>query len=633
MSKTFKHNLTKIKNSNTNEWNSLPTLVGESAYELAVRLGTFTGTEEEYNSKIENQRSEALAAITSAKTSATTEITNVKETSITNIQLECTSQINAIQSKGEQTLASIPEDYADLQEQVSTKVDCTYVDEKAIETYFAMRKNHKIYQSKIWKFTSNPTSLCEKLMDNAGLVCEPSTDSLEGRDDYLNGENPLFEWWDVNYIRDDEGMPHPTAIKGMDGFKSSGNVDVGVMQMSFYWSVQDFDDYILLTISDDQHILRNDLNLKPWTECMSPSGKILPWCIGSKYISSISDDGMLHSLTNSKPSLYQSYQNMITNYGKKGTGYHGAGAERNTFQIIFLAIKYATKNSQNIFAGCTNYNYQYSASIERTNEDVYFPVTTSQASNIIVGSSVSVGYGALNSDNTINIDRGQSTVHQYVKMAKVTKIEPIDDANSAVYLDIDNGFNTIPIALSDEVNAPIILSTMPWISGTTDNVIGKYDGSIISNTNGKYPYRIQGREYAIGSYIVASDTVMIFKEDYSKDVYIAPKGVIRSINETTIKSTYKFVGNIPASADGNGSDYWIGDLGFDKETGGWYPSTQGSGDRQGVGDRVYSGGKVTSGTKEYLQGGYLGHGSHAGSGYVNCWNGLSVASWRCCGCD
>ena len=50
--KTVKHNVVKIKNPNTQEWEGLPALVGESAYQIAVRLGTFTGTEEEWNNYV-----------------------------------------------------------------------------------------------------------------------------------------------------------------------------------------------------------------------------------------------------------------------------------------------------------------------------------------------------------------------------------------------------------------------------------------------------------------------------------------------------------------------------------------------------------------------------------------------------
>ena len=165
---------------------------------------------------------------------------------------------------------------------------------------------------------------------------------------------------------------------------------------------------------------------------------------------------------------------------------------------------------------------------------------------------------------------------------------------------------------------------MEWYSGTTKNVIGRHDGSIVSNTNGKYPYRVQGREYSVGGYSVASNVVMVFKSDYSKDVYVAQKGVARTSDETKIKSTYKLIGNIPGN---DGADFWIGDNGIDIDTCATYPKTIGSSNSQGTGDMCYSGGKSTSGTREYPQGGDLGDGSAAGSSYLSCWPWLDWTYW------
>ena len=49
--------------------------------------------------------------------------------------------------------------------------------EQAIGNYYALRRTGKVYQTKLWKFTSNPTSSGEKMLDNSGLVFKPSTDS------------------------------------------------------------------------------------------------------------------------------------------------------------------------------------------------------------------------------------------------------------------------------------------------------------------------------------------------------------------------------------------------------------------------------------------------------------------------
>ena len=503
--------------------------------------------------------------------------------------------------------------------------------EKSIESYYALRRNGKVYQTKIWKFATNPTSTGEKLLSNAELVFEPSTDTDEGQDDYLNGQHPMFEWVNVNYVRDTDGTARPIAIEGMDNYATSGTVDVGVMQMSFYWKWDTSNaEYDLITVSDSPH---PELGLQPWPECVKEDGTVLPWCIGSKYVSGIANDGLLRSQPNLRPENYQSHNNMITNYQLKGEGYWGAGAVRNLFQIVFNAIKGATKNSQNLYQGVTSWNFQYDASVERTTNETYFPVTNAQAENLIVGHCVEVGYGS-NNNGTLNKDRGLTTMRQYAHNVKILSIETLDDNNKAVYLDIEDGFNTTPVQLTDELSSPIIMSSMHCYSGMTDSVLGKHDGSPISNTNAKYPYRVQGREYAVGGYIVASDTVMDNQSDYSKKVYVAEKGTAHSNNDNTIRTTYKEAGTIPASTVENNGDWWIGDVSVDMDTGVWYPSAPGSSNTQGFGDRIYAGGTgVTSGTRAYLQGGSLWNGSSAGSAYLHCWFGLGAASWGFLGCD
>lgn len=506
--------------------------------------------------------------------------------------------------------------------------------EKSIENYYALRRTGKIYQTKLWKFIANPSSSGEKLLDNAGLVFEPSTDTEEGQDDYLNGQNPLFEWVNCNYIRDDDGTARPTAIEGMDNYQTTGAVDVGAMQMSFWWRWDTSNaEYDLITISDLPH---PELGLVPWVECVKADGTVMPWCIGSKYISGIASDGMPRSQPGLKPERNQSHNSMITDYQEKGEGYWGAGAYRNVFQIIFNAIKGNTKNSQNLYAGVTNWNIQYEASIQSADSHTYFPVTNAQAENIPVGCYVSVGYGG-NNNGTVNNDRGQGTIHAYVDDVKVINKVALDDgANTAIYLDIpeESAFNTQPHVYTDTLSVPIMLSSMHAYSGTTDVVKGRHDGSPVSNTDAKHPYRVQGREYAVGGCIIASDTVMDLQPDFTKKVYVAPKGTAHSFSDATIRSTYTEIGTMPAAAAGNNADWWIGDFGLSTDVGGWWPAAEGSGSSQGTGDRCYAGGVgATSGMREYLQGGSLGYGSYAGSACLGCWSGLGFGYWHSLACD
>lgn len=500
------------------------------------------------------------------------------------------------------------------------KVSST-IDERIMDAFFGSMRNGKVYQTELYLTETNPTSDGVKTLANKDKVCEPSTDTLEGRDDYEG--IGIFNWYNCNYVTDDYGRKIPTAIEGWgNGYKNDSTVDVGVIAMTPYWSVIEKDGKHIWTLSDTPN---DDYGLIPWETARKEDGTYASYVIHSKYVSGIGADGLLRSFKNSKPARNQCYNNMIDNYQKKGKGCWGAGKERDMYVILYDVIKYATKNEQKTFKGTTNYNFQITASIERSTKETYFPVANNQAAQIIVGGYVSVGYGAKNTDNTVTNDRGYAAIHQYADDVKVLRIEDLDENNKAVYLDVEDGFTTSPVALSDDVNAQIILTSMHWRSGTTDKVIGKHDGSMTSNTDSKHPFRVMGLECSVGGYVVYADSVMIFKEDYSKDVYIAPRGTKHVKDEATIKSTYKLIGNIPGN---EGNDFWIGDIGVDVETCSWFAKTVGASDSQGWGDRCYSGGKSTSGTKEDLGRGYLWAGSHAGSVYVNCRNRLDRANWN-----
>ena len=504
--------------------------------------------------------------------------------------------------------------------------------ERSIENYYALRRTGKIYQTKVWKFATNPTSAGIKQLDNAGLVFEPSTDTEEGQDDYLNGQHPLFEWVHVNYIRDADGTARPTAIEGTAGYKTTGAVDVGAMQMSFYWKWDASNpEYDLITISDTPH---TELGLEPWCECVKEDGTVLPWCIGSSYVSGLASDGKLRSQPGLKPERKQSHNNMITNYQAKGEGYWGAGAVRNTFQIIFNIIKGATKSSQALYAGCTSYSFQYEAAVQSEEAHTYFPVTNAQANSIAVGGYASVGYG-YSTGSTISNDRSYDSVHAYADSVKVLSIEDLDENNKAVYLDVpeEDAFDTMPHVYNESLSAPVILTSIHYRSGATDAVRGRHDGAPGSNTGGKRRYRVQGREYAVGGYIVASDTMTWQNEDGTRTVYSAKKGTGHSSVTNTIQSTYKEVGTIPVNSSGSVGNYWIGDVGVDFDTGASYPRAQGSGSSQGVGDYYYADGTDTNTFREYLQGGHLSLGANAGASCLNSGNTLSGAYWHCLACD
>ena len=485
-----------------------------------------------------------------------------------------------------------------------------------ISAMFAAQRTGKVYSVNIPIFANNQSSTGEKTGDNAGLVCKPSTDTDEGQDDYA--EIPLFKWYNCNYVREDDSFAKVTALEGMPDYKTEGAVDVGVIYPMMYYKRSIVGDHVETIVSDSPH---PELGLKPFEAGVRQDGTVMPYFILSKYYCGTASDGKLRSQPGLVPKRAQSYTNMITNFGKKGAGYHGQTSLRETFAILMQEVKYATKSSQTIAQGCTQYDFQYTAAVKSAEEHTYFPVTATQAANIIVGSRVSVGYaGAGNS-----IDRGISSMHAYADEVLVTKIEDLGDGNKAVYLDCE------PFSTADVNGAQVYISIMHWHAGTTDSVIGHHDGSMVSNTNSKYPWRIQGLEFNVGGYSVNSDVVMNFIEDYSKDVYACKPWDARKTALADIQELYTKIGNVPASTDGQGGDYWSGDISI--VNGVSFPSTVGSGSSTGVGDRVYAGGKSTSELREYLRCGALWYGSHAGLSCLGCWNRLSDASWVCLAAD
>lgn len=485
-----------------------------------------------------------------------------------------------------------------------------------LDALFVLPRTGKIYTVKVPRFAYNQTSTCEKLDDNAGLVCKPSSAATVAQDDYE--DIPLFKWYNCNYLRDSNGHAYPIAIEGFnDGYKTSGSVDVGVIQMTPYikWDESN-EEYVLVSISDTQYE-----GFSPWA-LAKQGDTVYPYVIHSKYISIKAEDG----LPRSQPGKIErnlSYNSIITNYQKKGPGYWGAGAERNMWNILFLLIKYGTKNQTDTMYGRGNSFFQYEAAIEREEELTYFPVTSSQASNIAIGEWVSIGYGAISNSN-VSTDKRYSTMHKYADSVEVLKKETLEDGNVAIYVDVDKGFPTASIALSSTLTSPIYISSMPAQSGSTDIIKAHHDGQYALNS--KFPYRMQGVEYGIGFWIILSDTVACFNSDgATKTIYVAYPGATHYNDYANISSSYKEIGIINLSGD-----FAVGDITFDLDTCSYYPTAGGASSSTGYADRFYGGGTgIAENTlREVLSWGSLNDGWSSGPVFWYCWDGLGGAYWN-----
>ena len=174
-------------------------------------------------------------------------------------------------------------------------------------------------------------------------------------------------------------------------------------------------------------------------------------------------------------------------------------------------LRHWTLSNSGKLEGCTSYNYQYTLAVAET-EVRRVLVTTEQGSNFLVGSGVCLGEKGANDSN----DRNQSYNHDVSNWAKIVSIEEVmveDVQYTALNLDLPEAINT---------TTTMLVSTMAWPSGTTEDLQGHSDGCIGSLTSGKYPYRVAGVEMQNGAYIEELDPLWqasIVGEKWHYDVY------------------------------------------------------------------------------------------------------------------
>lgn len=501
------------------------------------------------------------------------------------------------------------------------------------ENMFALQRTGKVYTVKFPKWETSHISTGEKLDANAGLVCEPSTKTIKGQNDYIN--IPLFKTYDVNAYVDDEGVRHVTAIKGDKDFKDEGKVDVFVLGMSYYEKVWEDDQY--------WYYSRTDMPRDGYTvarECINRDGSIQSFALYSKYVCG-DIDGLLYSSKGLMPSRQSSstaqlgtlnannsYNGMISAFQKRGKFYSGGMTCDYKYILTTFYLKYATLNSQSIMTGCVNYSFQYVASIQSEDKSTYFPLTKSQANAVEIGSYVSVGYTHINKST----DRYYQNMHMYANDVKVLRKEAIDDNNVAIYLDVKEPFNTMPVTVADGVESEIYISSMHWQSGFSDDVLDRDGCPCDIKTqliNSKFPMVIQGIECMVGGYETYGNAFMdIVDATGKREVYIQNDASLLTTNITTAKSTYK---KSPYAIQPTKLNNWnyITRIDFDLENGAFVQTNvgqDGSSTTTGFADGVYID-NASSGQREFLGFGTLGHGSHAGLSCLAASHGVGSAHW------
>ena len=485
--------------------------------------------------------------------------------------------------------------------------------ENALSNFFALRRTGKVYTTRIYKYDTSTSPTGVKMNDNEGLVRKPSTNTVIGQDDYR--EIGVFMHFPCNFTVDDKGFNHVTALQGQPDFKKTGKVDVGEVTMSAWVGITDNPEYVDYHYSDSPN---EALGLRPMGESINPDGTISPFMIHGKYgagdIDGVpySSAGLILANGSQKGGKPVSHTGLIAYMRKKGSMYVGTTNWDLFYKQLMMIILYATTNSRSVMTGCNSYTSQEMATVAETGVTrVILP--KAKANNYIVGSYVSVGDIGSNT----NKDRYYAYMHNLAYDVKILKIEPVDDTNSAIYLDTEP-FNT---------TLTTCISTMPWRTGSTDSVLGS-DGSPFSNTDNKNPFKIQGIETGYGAYEVLSNVFMdiVTDEDGTpkRDVYICMDASLLTTDMNVAKTRYK---KVAAQVTYTAASWkYISKCFVDPALGIMVPTETKAGSTTGFCNGLYTD-SGTSGQREWLSLGGLNPGAICGLWLLFANGGVGIANW------
>lgn len=567
------------------------------------------------STEFDTKSSQALNDLQTEKYAAVKNIKELATEKTDEINTAGTSQKNAVTDEGNKQKTAIQE-----------SVEPFLSDINRINTMFnLLAYTDKVYSIDIplWETTQGSAGI--KSDDNAGLIALPSTGAEHRQNDYE--ELPWFKTIDVNAIVDDNGIKKITAVKGDDNFSETGSADVFVCGLAFYEKWSDLGNGYMrysrcFTPREGYELNKLAYNL---------DGTKNPFFLIAKYPLVKGEDGLLHSQPNKRCAFRTSdsvaevisMNDSITHMKKRGKYYSLASFLDNGYIQTTWLLMFGDINSDKTMTGCTGNNFQFIASIESDELHTYFPVTNSQASNIEVGSYVSVGHEYM-SGSSRSADRYDKRIHELALDVKVLKIETLDDNNKAVYLDCD-AFSTTHQE-SGDTQLRCIMSSMHWRTGFNKDVKGRTGSpcpTVAGLTNRRYPIVFQGIEMQLGIYEIMSG-FSIITGDNTCEIYgladatkavTTPKqnqaGYIKlSEISITSKNTWNYIthlnfknGYLCAASCGE----------------------SGSGSSKGCGDAVNLSGSVGD-TRELLSFGDLGNWDSCGlfclvlSGWLgNCW--------------
>lgn len=462
----------------------------------------------------------------------------------------------------------------------------------SIAAWLAKMRDGKNYGVSIPKGSS---TACTKTGANAGIANpKPGIIGRAAIDPYVN--HGAFTFFEVNGGVDADGTPYVTAIDG-DG-RFSRTDDTWIMTPVLYMLETETDDAVNITVSDTRQP-----GMKRQPAALLPNGAQRPYMLYAKYALSVDAEGKPRSVSGAQVKRFVSHDTGVSLMKTATTGDSFKTAADDWYVKVMFLLKYATKNSQSVFAGCTGYDIQISPTVAESNT-TRVVVAKGKADQIRIGSSMILGTHTGTSN-----DRGNGYNYDVFDAATVIKKVDVDASNTAIYFDVAKPFTTATTYL---------LSTVPWRAGACDAVEG--DGSPTSCTDSKQPFVIQGIELGLGMYEVLGN-VLIQYTGTGTVVYVNPD--TKNEKAGSSPDSALSAGAFPGQA-GEGWNYGL----YCKTVNGLMIQ-QGTGASTSVGicDGNYKVADTTVGWREWLSLGNLWGGGVAGLWCVSGGDGAGSARW------
>lgn len=258
----------------------------------------------------------------------------------------------------------------------------------------------------------------------------------------------------------------------------------------------------------------------PWCFWDHERGRERPYIDYGKHLASLGEGNRLESKPGVHPLVLTSIVNMRT-YARNNNvdgvrGYQQLDIHAYDVIRTLMFIEFATLNTQSIMFGFASGRYTNSDTITVSEADTNRAiVANATASNYLVGQSI--GIGSEYSNNNV------SGTHRVI-----LSIEPYDEENTALVFDGD------PITVTEGD----VVSNRAYRTGWSERVAAS-SGSIVSNSDGKYPCMYRGIESPYGDIYQFVDGINVNDwhawvannpNHYTSNVFAAPYEPLAYVN-------------------------------------------------------------------------------------------------------